>query len=302
MRILITGGSGFVGQALCQRLHEEGHRLLVTSRHPDKARAGLPEGTEVRRWASDFVDLPPEAIVNLAGEPIASGRWSEARKQALLDSRLETTRDIVALCEQLHSIRGQAPRVLVSASAMGYYGDQGDRDVTEDTPAQDEFAHRLCRDWEAVALQAEPFGTRVAILRLGLVLDAGGGMLDKMVPPFKLGLGGRMGDGRQYMPWIHRADLVAMIVILIERADLHGPFNGSAPHPVTNAAFTRVLAKQLGRPALLPIPATALKVGLGEMSALLLGGARMLPQRFQDDGFRFRYPTLEEALEDILHS
>ncbi|MGO2132578.1 MAG: TIGR01777 family oxidoreductase [Halomonas sp.] len=300
MRILITGGSGFVGQALCQRLHEDGHRVLVTSRHPNKVQERLPEGTEVRRWASDFVDLPPEAIVNLAGESIASGRWSESRKKELLDSRLETTRDVVALCEQLHSIRGQAPRVLVSASAMGYYGDQGERDVNEDTPPHDEFAHRLCRDWEAAAMQAAQFGTRVAILRLGLVLEADGGMLAKMLPPFKLGLGGRIGDGRQYMPWVHRFDLIEMILTLVNRGDLEGPFNGSAPHPVTNAAFTRALAKQLGKPALLPMPATALKVGLGEMSALLLGGAKMLPKRFQEAGFAFRYSTLEEALEDIL--
>ncbi|HSH48267.1 MAG TPA: TIGR01777 family oxidoreductase, partial [Halomonas sp.] len=299
MRILITGGSGFVGQALCRRLHEDGHRILVTSRDPSRVQGLLPSGTKVRRWASDFVDLPPKAIVNLAGEPIASGRWTPARKQRLLESRLEVTRDVVALCEQLHATRGQAPGVLVSASAMGYYGDQGERDVTEDTPPHDEFAHRLCRDWEAAAMEAAPFGTRVAILRLGLVLERDGGMLDKMLPPFKLGLGGRMGNGRQYMPWVHRFDLIEMILTLIERDDLEGPFNGSAPHPVTNAAFTRVLAKQLGKPALLPVPAFALKLGLGEMSTLLLGGARMLPKRLQEAGFTFRYPTLEEALEDI---
>lgn len=299
MRILITGGSGFVGQALCRRLHEDGHRVLVTSRHPSEVLSQLPSGTEVRRWASDFVDLPPEAVINLAGEPIAAKRWSEARKKDLLASRLETTRDVVALCEQLQASRGQAPRVLVSASAMGYYGDQGECDVSEDTPPHDEFAHRLCRDWEAAAMKAAQFGTRVAILRLGLVLERDGGMLGKMLPPFRMGLGGRLGDGRQYMPWIHRQDLIEMILMLLNRDDLAGPFNGSAPHPVTNVAFTRVLAKQLGKPALLPIPATALKVGLGEMSALLLGGVKMLPQRFQDAGFTFRYSTLEEALEDI---
>lgn len=300
MRILITGGSGFVGQALCRRLHEDGHRILVTSRDPSRVQGLLPSGTKVRRWASDFVDLAPKAIVNLAGEPIASGRWTPARKQRLLESRLEVTRDVVALCEQLHATRGQAPGVLVSASAMGYYGDQGERDVTEDTPPDDGFAHRLCRDWEAAAMQASSFGTRVAILRLGLVLERDGGMLDKMLLPFKLGLGGRMGDGRQYMPWVHRFDLIEMILTLIERDDLEGPFNGSAPHPVTNAAFTRVLARQLGKPALLPVPALALKIGLGEMSTLLLGGAKMLPKRLLDEGFTFRYPTLEEALEDIV--
>ncbi|WP_027966142.1 TIGR01777 family oxidoreductase [Halomonas halocynthiae] len=300
MRILITGGSGFVGQALCQRLHEDGHRVLMTSRHPSRILSQLPSDVEVRRWASDFVDLPPEAIVNLAGAPIAASRWSEGRKQELLESRLEITRDIVALCEQLQVSQGRVPDVLVSASAMGYYGDQDERDVSEETPPHDEFSHQLCRDWEAAASKATQFGTRVAILRLGLVLEADGGMLAKVLPLFKLGLGGRIGNGRQYMPWVHRFDVVEMILTLIQRNDLQGPFNGSAPQPVTNAAFTRALAKQLGRPAWLPVPAIALKVGLGEMSTLLLGGAKMLPSRFQEAGFTFRFSTLGEALDDIL--
>ncbi|MBW6390327.1 MAG: TIGR01777 family oxidoreductase [Halomonas sp.] len=300
MRVLVTGGSGFVGQRLCLRLKEAGHRLQVVSRDPASARRKLPEGTDVRRSVLDFVDSPPHAIVNLAGEPIAAKRWSDEQKNRLIDSRVNVTRDLVILCEQLEQASGQAPRVMVSGSAMGFYGDQGSREVTEQTPPHDEFAHRLCKRWEDAALEATDFGTRVALLRTGLVLDTGGGSLAKMLPPFKLGLGGRFGDGRQYMPWIHREDLVRSILFLLERDDLDGPFNGSAPHPVTNAEFTRVLARQLNRPAVMPVPAVVLEAAFGEMARLLLTGADMRPARLLEAGFTFRYPTLEQALADIL--
>lgn len=300
MRVLITGGSGFVGQRLCRRLKEAGHRLLVVSREPEQVRDRLPEGSDIRRSVLDFVDTPPDAIVNLAGEPIAARRWSDNQKKRLIDSRVNVTGDLVMLCEQLHQAGGRTPRVMVSGSAMGYYGDQGDREVTEETPPHDEFAHRLCKRWEDTAREAADFGVRVALLRTGLVLDTGGGSLQKMLPPFKLGLGGRFGDGKQFMPWIHREDLVGAILFLLERDDLEGPFNGSAPHPVSNAEFTRTLAKQLGRPALMPVPAIALETAFGEMSRLLLTGADMRPARLLEAGFEFRFPTLEEALADIL--
>lgn len=300
MRVLITGGSGFVGQRLCQRLNEAGHRVMVVSRDPEAVRSRLPKGADIRRSVLDFVDKPPEAIVNLAGESIAARRWSDAQKERLIDSRVNITRDLVILCEQLKLTGGKPPRVMVSGSAMGYYGDQGDREVTEQTSAHDEFSHRLCKRWEDTAREAEDFGTRVALLRIGLVLDSGGGSLQKMLPPFKLGLGGRFGDGHQFMPWVHREDLVRIIQFLIERDDLSGAFNGSAPHPVTNAEFTRTLAKQLGRPARLPVPAIALETLFGEMSRLLLTGADMRPARLLEAGFEFRFESLEQALADIL--
>ncbi|MDY7117408.1 TIGR01777 family oxidoreductase [Halomonas sp. SSL-5] len=300
MRVLITGGSGFVGQRLCQRLVEAGHRVQVVSRDPAAARGRLPEAVDVRRSALDFVDSPPEALVNLAGESIAAKRWSDDQKEKLLDSRLNATRELVGLCEQLQQTGARLPRALVSASAMGYYGDQGDREVTEETPPHDEFAHRLCRRWEEAAQEVEAFGVRVARLRIGLVLDQGGGSLAKMLPPFKLGLGGRFGSGKQFMPWVHREDLVRAILFLLERDDLKGPFNGSAPHPVTNAEFTRTLAKALGRPALFPVPAIALETAFGEMARLLLTGADMRPKRLQEAGFEFRFERLEAALADIL--
>ena len=299
MRVLITGGSGFVGQRLCQRLAEADHRLLVVSRDPEAVRKRLPEGAEVRRSVLDFVDTPPDAIVNLAGESIAARRWSDDQKSRLIDSRVNITRDLVMLCEQLKSSGGRAPRVMVSASAMGYYGDQGDREVTEETPPHDEFAHRLCKRWEETAREAADYGTRVAILRIGLVLDAGGGSLQKMLPPFKLGLGGRFGSGKQFMPWVHREDLVRAILFLLDNDELEGAFNASAPHPVTNAEFSRTLAKRLRRPAIFPVPAFVLETAFGEMSRLLLTGADMRPKRLQEAGFQFQFETLDAALADI---
>ncbi|WP_404299129.1 TIGR01777 family oxidoreductase [Halomonas sp.] len=300
MRVLITGGSGFVGQRLCQHLAEAGHRLLVVSRDPEAVRSRLPEGTDIRRSVLDFVDTPPEAIVNLAGESIAAKRWSDDQKKQLIDSRVTITRDLVILCEQLKASGNRPPQVMVSASAMGYYGDQGDREVSEQTPPHDEFAHRLCKRWEDTAREAEAFGTRVVLLRIGLVLDAGGGSLEKMLPPFKLGLGGRFGDGKQFMPWVHREDLVRAILFLLDNPELEGPFNGSAPRPVTNAEFSRTLAKALKRPAIFPVPAFVLETAFGEMSRLLLTGADMRPKRLQEAGFQFQFETLEAALADIV--
>lgn len=295
MKVLITGGSGFIGQALCHRLVEAGHQPLVVSRSPDKARGRLPAGVLIREQVADFADQSPEAIVNLAGESIADGRWTESRKQKLLNSRMQVTRAVVDFCAS----QAQPPATLISASAVGYYGDQGSREVTEQTPPVDEFGHQLCKRWESEALEAEKAGVRVAIVRIGLVLDAGGGMLAKTTPLFKLGLGGKLGDGRQYMPWIHRDDMVGAILFLLERDNLTGVFNASAPNPVTNAEFTRELGRALKRPAVLPAPSLALKLAFGEMSHLLLTGARMLPVRLQEAGYEFKYRRLDQALGAI---
>ncbi|SHF65776.1 hypothetical protein SAMN02745148_03220 [Modicisalibacter ilicicola DSM 19980] len=296
MRILITGGSGFIGQLLCQRLHDQGHTLLVVSRSPDKTERLLPAGSDVRAKVLDFTGTRVDAMVNLAGESIAGKRWSEAQKKKLVESRLAITGDLVTLCGKLDT----PPRALVSGSAMGYYGAQGQRPVDEDTPPHDEFNHRLCAGWEATAREAEAYGVRVALLRTGLVLDRNGGALKQMLPPFKMGLGGRIGDGRQYMPWIHRLDMVRIIEFLLDQEVLNGPFNCSAPNPVTNDEFVHTLARHLHRPAMIPMPATALKIALGEMSRLLLTGAAMQPRRLEEAGFTFHYPTLDEALSDIL--
>ncbi|GGW70445.1 TIGR01777 family oxidoreductase [Vreelandella hamiltonii] len=299
MRVLITGGSGFVGQRLCPQLIAQGHDVQVVSRTPHKVRGKLPPECDIRDSAQAFIDTPPDALVNLAGESIAAKRWSAEQKERLIRSRVDSTQQLVALCEQLAANGQPLPAVLVSGSAMGYYGDQGSKVVNEATPPHDEFAHRLCAQWEAAAKPVEALGVRLAILRIGLVLAAGGGTLQKMVPPFKLGLGGRFGDGQQFMPWVHRDDLVAAIIFLINGSGLSGVFNGSAPHPVTNAEFTQALARQLHRPAIFPVPAFVLKAGFGEMSQLLLTGADMRPARLLEEGFSFQYPTLSKALVAI---
>lgn len=296
MRIVITGGTGFIGQALCTKLVERGDEPLVISRSPEQATGNLPDGTRVEREAAAFADASPDAIVNLAGEPIADGRWTEARKRRIIDSRVEATRAVVDLCSQLEP----APRVLVSASAMGWYGDQGDREVTEETTPGDEFAHRICARWEAEAKRAEEFGVRVAISRIGLVMHPDGGMLKRVLTPFRMGVGGRLGDGRQFMPWITREDMVRVLLFLLDNDPLSGPFNASAPNPVTNAEFTATLARVLNRPAVLPAPAAALKLAFGEMSRLLLTGADMRPARLLEAGFEFQHTKLEDALKALL--
>ena len=300
MRVLITGGSGFVGQRLCQQLIAQGHEVQVVSRTPHQVRDKLPKGCDIRDSAQAFVDTPPDALVNLAGESIAAKRWSDRQKETLIRSRVTSTQQLLALCEQLEANGQPLPSVMVSGSAMGYYGDQGSKVVDESTPPHDEFAHRLCAQWEAAAKPVEAMGVRLAIVRIGLVLEAGGGTLQKMLPPFKLGLGGRFGDGKQFMPWVHRDDLVAAIIFLIDEPMLSGAFNASAPHPVTNAEFTQTLAKQLHRPAIFPVPAFVLKAGFGEMSQLLLTGADMRPARLSEAGFHFQYPTLKQALAAII--
>ena len=299
MRILVTGGTGFVGRPLCQRLAEAGHDLLVVSRDPASARDLLPAGARVADTVMAFAEARPEAIINLAGESIAGKRWSEAQKHRLVDSRVDITRELVKLCGRLAE-SDAAPQVMLSGSAMGYYGDQGDNRVTEETPPHDEFAHRLCERWEQEAKAAEAHGVRVVLVRTGLVLEKDGGTLAKMLTPFKLGLGGPFGSGRQFMPWIHRENMLALLEFLLEREDLSGPFNASAPKPETNAAFTATLARHLKRPAFMAVPACVLKVGLGEMANLLLTGADMRPARLEEAGFRFQYPTLDQALTAIL--
>ncbi|NBD96167.1 MAG: TIGR01777 family protein [Gammaproteobacteria bacterium] len=296
MRVLLTGATGFIGQPLCRQLEEKGHELLVVSRDPEKAAEVLPASTSIKSSADEFEHEQPDAMINLAGEPIAEGRWTSAKKRRIIESRVEATKGLVGLCERLEI----PPKVLVSASAMGWYGDQGSRKVTEETSPNEEFAHEICARWEAEALKAEALNVRVAIARIGLVLDVGGGMLARTLSPFKLGVGGRLGNGKQYMPWIHRRDMVRALMFLLEHDELAGPFNASAPQPVTNAEFTRTLAAQLKRPALLPVPATALKLAFGEMSRLLLTGADMRPARLQEAGFEFEFSRLEKALADIL--
>ncbi len=294
-RILITGGTGFIGQVLCQELITEGHSLTVLSRQPAHnvqsvcGRVEPVHDLEQLRGHEGF-----NAVINLAGEGIADKRWSEARKQELVDSRVALTNQLVDVIRSWETL----PAVLVSGSAVGFYGDQGSHQVTEDTPPHDEFTHRMCSDWEQAALRLEPAGVRVCLSRTGIVAGPGGGFLQRMLLPFKLGLGGRLGSGEQYMPWVHRDDVVAALIWMMETDTASGAYNVVSPNPVTNRQFTRCLAGVLGRPAIFPAPAPVLKIALGEMSRLLLTGQMAVPERLEAEGFQFRFPDLSPALAD----
>ncbi len=293
MRILVTGGTGFVGQALCPRLRAAGHEVVVLSR---TASARPPPG--VAAVVSRMDELAAEkidAVVNLAGAPIGDARWTESRKRLLLESRTTTTAGLVEWMRK----SARRPQVLVSASAVGYYGEQGDRTITEESKPTPGFTHDLCAAWEREAGKAAALGVRVCVMRIGVVLDRGGGALAKMLPAFRLGAGGRLGTGRHYFPWIHRDNVVAICQWLLDNPPASGAYNVSAPNPVTNAEFTRALGRALGRPTVLPMPGAALKLLFGEMSELLLVSDRMVPHRLLAGGFSFSYPELDEALAVI---
>ena len=297
MRILLTGGTGLIGQALCRSWKAQGHELWVLSRQPQN----VPQLCSGAQGVAQLSDLPaafsPDAIINLAGAPIAAKPWSPARRQILWSSRVELTEGLVNWIETL----AQRPSVLVSGSAIGWYGDCGERRVDEDSPAgQEDFGSQLCFAWEAAALRAKDLGVRVALLRTAPVLTASGGFLERLKLPFSLGLGGRLGSGRQWMPWIHLADVVSLIDFLMHNPQCEGPYNACSPHPVRNAEFTRVLAKTLHRPAVLPMPAWLLKTLLGEMSILLLGSQHAQPSRALNAGYRFEFNVLNEALADLI--
>ena len=291
MDILITGGTGFIGRRLCAQLLAQGHGVTVLTRSPGKAaRPGV-------QYIGRLDDLGPvDAVVNLAGEPLTEGRWNAARKQAFLDSRLGTTRALLAWMRTLPT----PPQALVSGSAIGYYGPRDATALDENAPAGDDFAATLCQQWEAEALTAESFGVRTCVLRTGIVLDRDGGALARMLPPFRLGLGGPMGDGSQWMSWIHRDDLVGMILWLLAEQTARGAYNGTAPAALSNAAFARTLATALGRPALLTTPAFALKLAFGEMAGLLLTGQNVQPVHALAEGFVFQFPSLPAALQAIV--
>lgn len=294
MNILITGGTGFLGSALTRNLTEQGHTVTVLSRNPN---ADCGAGVKVLASLNQLTSQDNyQVIINLAGAPIFDARWSKTRKQIIRQSRIGLTQELLLSIERM-TVK---PQLLMSGSAIGYYGDQGDTVVTEQSAAGSDFSAQLCADWEAEALKAEQWGVRVCLIRTGLVLGDGGGFLQRMLMPFRLGLGGRLGNGQQWMSWIHRQDWVAIVLLMINEPSLHGAYNATAPNPVTNNDFTRLLATCLKRPALLPIPASLLKVLLGEMSALLLGSQHVLPQRLLAQGFSFQYTDLSSALQQVI--
>jgi len=296
MKVFITGGTGFIGAALCELLAEHHHQVTVLTRDTAAARKRLGPAIKLVSSPQAVSDDGYDVVVNLAGLPIADRRWSDARKAALHKSRIDLTNQLVDALEGMKD----KPKVLLSASAIGYYGDQGEHWVDEDTAPRAEYTHQLCEAWEQAALRAQNIGVRVCVLRIGLVVGAGGGFLARMLPPFKVGLGGRLGSGRQWMSWVHRQDVLRMLCYLMEHETLQGPFNGTAPRPVRNAEFSQILGRQLHRPAKVPVPSAALQLAMGEMSGLLLTGQRVAPSRLLEAGFEFHYEQLEAALSEAL--
>lgn len=297
MRILLTGGTGLIGQALCHRWTTEGHMVTVWSRQPHAVSMQCSGARGVAQLADIDASNSPDVIVNLAGAPIADRRWSEARRKVLWQSRIDLTRTLVDWIESLH----QRPQVLLSGSATGWYGDQGEQILDEDSPpGPTDFATELCQAWEQEALRAQSLGVRVVQLRTAPVLAAHGGMLKRLLTPFKLGLGGRLGNGQQWMPWIHVDDEIGLIDFLLHHTECSGAYNACAPEAVRNAEFTRELARALHRPACLPAPAGLLRLLLGDMSVLLLGSQRVVPKRALEAGYTFAFPNLPAALKNLL--
>ena len=296
MKVAITGASGLLGSALVPFLTTGGHEVVRLVRRAPRAKDEArwnPEAGEIDAAALEGVD----AVVHLAGENIAGGRWNEARKALLRSSRVGPT---ALLARTLAGLK-KKPGVFVSASAIGYYGNRGDSWVSENDSPADDFLGRLSVDWEAAAEPARKAGIRVVHPRIGVVLSPAGGALGKMLLPFKAGLGGVVGPGTQYMSWIALDDLLGVVHHLLDRADLEGPVNAAAPEPVTNAVFTKTLGRVLGRPTVAPVPAFALRLALGEMAdAALLSSTRVRPERLRASGYRFRFPDLEGALRHLL--
>lgn len=294
MNILITGGTGFIGSALCSRLLKNQHHVFVLSRHPETIK---PPVQGIGSLASLTADMVFDAVINLAGEPIVGKRWSDRQKQRILSSRLDTTQALIKYFARID----HRPKVFISGSAIGYYGTgKTDDPIDETGPGDDSFSSRVCRQWEAIALQAQPLGIRTCLLRTGIVLG-NGGALGKMLTPFKLGAGGRMGQGTQWMSWIHIFDLIGIVLYCIEHDSLQGPVNGTSPFPVTNQQFTTALGKVLNRPTFIPMPASVITLLMGQMGEeLLLAGKKILPKKILNAGYRFQHEILEKALADVV--
>jgi hypothetical protein len=301
MRVTVTGATGLIGRRLVARLKDRGDEVTALSRNPERAVKTL--GVEAAAWDPMAGPAPAEAltgrdgVVHLAGEPVAQ-RWNETVKRKIRESRETGTRHLV---EGLRAAEPR-PRALVSASGVDYYGPRGDEDVTEDEPPGDDFLAQVCAVWEAEAQRAEELDVRVARLRTGVVLSAEGGALAKMLPPFKLGAGGPVAGGRQWMPWIHLDDISGMYAAALEDDRWSGPFNAATPTPVTNRDFSKALGRALHRPAIAPVPAFALRLLYGDMANIVTHGRRAVPKRALELGYAYEHPDLDEALRSALAS
>ncbi|MEX0586647.1 MAG: TIGR01777 family oxidoreductase [Pirellulales bacterium] len=299
MKSLVTGATGFVGGYLLRRLEPP----VILTRDPEKAQARLGEKiSRAVRWDAEREAPPVEAfagvdtVFHLAGDPVAEGRWTKAKKARIRDSRILGTRHLVDAL----AAASDRPKTLVSASAVGYYGDRGDEMLDERSEPGSDFLTEVCIGWEREAARAAQYGVRVVSLRIGVILGAGGGALSKMLPLFKLGLGGRLGSGKQWTPWVHVEDVVGLMLHAAEKNDVSGAVNATAPHPVTNRELTREIAAAVHRPAFLPVPALALRLAAGEFAQVLLGSQRVIPRIAEQTGYRFAYPALAPALAEIV--
>jgi uncharacterized protein (TIGR01777 family) len=303
MRVFLTGGTGLIGTRLVRQLLKRGDQPVVLSRRPDAAEklfgpactvvAGDP--TQAGDWMGAVADC--DAVINLAGENVFGRRWNAEVKALLHDSRVKATQNVA---EALRRAPGGRQRALVNASAIGYYGPHGDEELTEDSPPGADFLARICVDWEKAARAVESAGVRCVTVRVGVVLDKEGGALAKLLTPFKLGGGGPVGSGKQWMSWIHHEDMTGLFLLALDNAEARGPLNGTAPGPVTNRDFSKALGRALHRPAFMPMPGFALRVLVGEAAEVILTGQRVLPRRAQRLGHVFKYPTVDAALREIV--
>lgn len=301
MRVIITGGTGLIGRPLCAALLAEGHDVVVLSRNPDRVKA-MPAGVQLMAWDGrtangwgPVVD-GANAMINLAGEGLADGRWSDERKARILHSRIDAGKAVLQAIEQATN----KPAVLIQSSAVGYYGPRQDEIITEASGPGSDFLARLCFDWEASTAPVERLGLRRPVIRTGIVLSNEGGAFPKLVLPFRLFAGGPIGSGKQWYPWIHIEDEIRAILFLLGHESATGPFNLTAPAPMTNRELAATIGKVMGRPAFFPVPSFAMRILFGEMATVLLDGQRAIPQRLQEFGFTFHYPTAEEALRNLL--
>jgi uncharacterized protein (TIGR01777 family) len=301
MKILVTGGTGFVGRPLVRKLVENNHEVVLLSRNPEAAKSALALPLTVFKWDPEASTPPKEAyqgiegIVHLAGESIAAGRWTEKQKKKILDSRTLSTRNLLKGAVEA----GAKPKALVMASAIGIYGDRGNDSLSEISPQGIGFLADVCRAWEKESQYPGLESVRKVNLRIGIVLGKDGGALQKLLPLFKLGGGGPVGNGKQWMSWIHRSDLVEMILYSLTHDNVSGAVNAVAPNPSTNAEFSKALGKAVNRPAFMPAPAIALKLAMGEMSELVLASQKVEAKKILDSGFVFKYPKIQEALDEI---
>ena len=299
--VLVSGGTGFIGSRVCTALHEQGDTVHVLSRNPARAENKIKSAKSVYGWNPETEKLRSEAIsdvkavVHLAGETIA-GRWNNEKKQRIRDSRILSTRNLVESFADVST----KPDVLVCASAIGYYGDSGDENFTEVSPVGTDFLANVCQEWEAEAQKADALGIRVVLVRIGLVLGLGGGLLTQVLPPFRMGVGGRLGSGRQWMSWIHVDDVVGIVLHALENEEIRGPLNATAPAPVRNGEFTKTLGSVLRRPTLFPVPTFGLKLMMGEFADFIVLSQKVLPEKTEVSGYEFRHRTLESALRDLL--